>query len=129
MNKIRFQWIVGLLLIASLMTLSAVFCRFTLRIAAEMPKESVQQLHQAIHQAQQQKTLRKKSKFLLRIERFIVGVQNAAQRKKEARARLKEEQNTKVVLPEHTSNPYQTDPLPFESEESIEQFAIKTPGL
>ena len=118
MNKLRFQWIVGLLLIASLMTLSAVFCRFTLRIAAEMPKESIELLQKANHQAQQQKSLRRAGGISSKMERFVVGVQQSLHRRKEARA--KEEQDTKVVLPEHTSNPYQTDPLPFKSEENIE---------
>lgn len=120
MNKLRFEWLVGLLLITSLMTLSAVFCRFTLRIAAEMPKESIELLQKTNHQAQQQKSLRSAGSVSSKIERFVVGVQQSLRRRKEARARLKEEQNTKVVLPEHTSNPYQTDPLPFEPEENEE---------
>ncbi|MBO4675532.1 MAG: hypothetical protein J5601_05575 [Elusimicrobiaceae bacterium] len=114
MNKLRFEWIVGLVLIASLITLSAVFCRFTLRVAAEMPKESIQQLHQTARQAQQ-KHLHRENALLLRIERFIVGVQSSLKRKNTAV--LKKKQEDKTIPPAHTSNPYQTDPLPFESEE------------
>ena len=118
MNKLRFEWLVGLLLIASLMTLSAVFCRFTLRVASEMPKESVQLLQKAIHHAQHEKRLQKESVVLGRLERFIVGVKKSLKRKQEERA--KEKQETKVVLPAHTSNPYQTDPLSSPSEETPE---------
>ena len=118
MNKLRFEWLVGLLLITSLITLSAVFCRFTLRVAAEMPKESLQQLQKASHYAQQQKHSQAKSAFLLRLEQFIVGVQQSARHKKEGG--LKEKEEDKTIPPAHTSNPYQTDPLPFEPEEKVE---------
>ena len=105
MTKVRFQFLVGLILLIVLLSFSAIFFRYTAQIAAEMPRESVEMLQQATHQ-----TERKGKKHTASVaKRFTYFIQNI--QKNMSKSTDKKEKEKPSPLEDPKQSQRVTDPL------------------
>lgn len=81
MTNLRFQFLIGLLLVTVLLIFSALFFRFTAQVAQQMPAESVQLLQQAVAQAEQNRKGNKGTFIVNRLINFIKNTQRNTVRK------------------------------------------------